>query len=438
MDGFKFSLRQAKRRSEPYTNKTEIVTQINDSKRARRDMSGSITYNKEKFWPIPDHDGYFVSRSGKVYAAKSKRCMKEQINGGYVTVSVSGRPRILHRIVAKTFIPNEQNLPMVNHKDCNKLNNAVDNLEWCTTLYNTQHASKNGRLRSLKRPVRQYTSKGKYIASFESIRVAGIETNVDSRLIGVACKRLNMAGGYRWMYDNDKRDVIKPHGKNQRVEQIDPKTKKIIAIHESIGAASLATGASLTHIGSVCRGKRNKCGGFGWRFVPKEVIKEVDFHKDWKVVNGHPNYKISSCGKVYSIVMKKVLNSAPDAHGYIIVGLNRRKYSVHSLVARHYIPNPDNLSEVNHLDGNKTNNDATNLEWASHSQNIQHAVDTGLWVHKKKKVVAYLFDAVIDIYDSVKDAARDVGVMKASVYAAIAGRVKFCRGLKFGYLVEEK
>jgi hypothetical protein len=401
-------------------------------------MSKATTYNNEKFWPVPDHDGYFASRSGKVYAAKSKRCMKEHLNGAYIAVSVSGRPRVLHRIIAKTFVPNELNLPMVNHKDCNKRNNAASNLEWCSGLDNTRHASKNGLLNPLKRPVRQYTSKGEYITSFESIRVAGIETNIGEGLIGVACRRLNMAGGYRWMYDNDTRDVIKPNGNNQKVEQIDLKTKKVITVHESIKVASLATGAPITHIGSVCRGKRNSSGGFGWRFIPKVVPKESDFHKDWKIIEGHPTYKISPCGKVYSIVMKKVLNPKPEPRGYIHVKLNRKHHSVHCLVAKHYIPNPDNLSEVNHLDGNKTNNVATNLEWASHAQNIQHAVDTGLWVHKRKKIVAYLFDAVIDVYDSAKDAARDMGVIKESIYAAVAGRVIYCKGLQFGYLVEDK
>jgi len=67
---------------------------------------------------------------------------------GYLKVFLSVKSkqytRRVHRLVAKTFIENKLNLPQVNHKDCDKNNNNVDNLEWCTNLENMQHAFKNG------------------------------------------------------------------------------------------------------------------------------------------------------------------------------------------------------------------------------------------------------------------------------------------------------
>jgi len=68
--------------------------------------------------------------------------------------------------------------------------------------------------------------------------------------------------------------------------------------------------------------------------------------------------------------------------GYLKIGLNvdlkRKCFFVHRLVAEAFIPNPDNKPEINHKDGNKKNNNVSNLEWVTHSENLQHAVTTGL------------------------------------------------------------
>lgn len=74
--------------------------------------------------------------------------MNKYDNLGYRTICLckNGETKYkrVHRIVAETFIPNSQNLPCINHKDGNKKNNNVENLEWCTYSYNTKHAMKNG------------------------------------------------------------------------------------------------------------------------------------------------------------------------------------------------------------------------------------------------------------------------------------------------------
>lgn len=65
-------------------------------------------------------------------------------NRGYLTVVIRNKTHMLHRLVAKAFIANVDNKPFVNHKDGNKLNNHVDNLEWCTTAENNKHARDTG------------------------------------------------------------------------------------------------------------------------------------------------------------------------------------------------------------------------------------------------------------------------------------------------------
>lgn len=83
--------------------------------------------------------------NGCVRNKKSGRILKHSMsNTGYFTVYVDGKNRLLHRLIAETFIPNPCNLPVVNHKDGNKLNNAVENLEWCTHKENNRHAVETG------------------------------------------------------------------------------------------------------------------------------------------------------------------------------------------------------------------------------------------------------------------------------------------------------
>ena len=72
-----------------------------------------------------------------------RRIIKPSIqSNGYKMVSVDGRLKLVHRLVAETFLDNPDNLPVVNHKDENKTNNRVDNLEWCTHEYNLNYGKR--------------------------------------------------------------------------------------------------------------------------------------------------------------------------------------------------------------------------------------------------------------------------------------------------------
>ncbi len=91
------------------------------------------------------HPNYAITEQGEVYNSKTKKYLKASLhNAGYLTVYVDGKNRLLHRLLAEVFIPNPDNLPCVNHKDGNKLNNDLNNLEWCTYGENNKHAYKTG------------------------------------------------------------------------------------------------------------------------------------------------------------------------------------------------------------------------------------------------------------------------------------------------------
>lgn len=113
---------------------------------------------REVFTDLNEYeDAYQISDSGRVFTKRrlvgnriyyGKELIPQLTEDGYlkVTLSKNGECRkfFLHRLVALQFIPNPDNLPQVNHKDGNKLNNNVDNLEWCTKKDNQNHAALNG------------------------------------------------------------------------------------------------------------------------------------------------------------------------------------------------------------------------------------------------------------------------------------------------------
>ena len=99
---------------------------------------------------IRDFPNYEVSETGQVRIKETQVIRKNQIqHTGYeaILLSKDGRRKLcsIHRLVAEAFLENPDNLPVVNHKDENKLNNHVDNLEWCTHKYNVHYSNSQQR-----------------------------------------------------------------------------------------------------------------------------------------------------------------------------------------------------------------------------------------------------------------------------------------------------
>ena len=115
------------------------------------------------------------------------------------------------------------------------------------------------------------------------------------------------------------------------------------------------------------------------------MYKEVKMDNEiWAVWQNQ--YLISNYGRVKNAKTGRILKPEIDPHGYCIVSLEfrqghqfrRERVKVHRMVALRFIPNYFGLPYVNHIDGNKTNNNITNLEWCTPQQNAKHAVDNGL------------------------------------------------------------
>lgn len=106
---------------------------------------------RNELWkPVPGYENlYLVSNRGRIYGIKKRRLLTPAVmNKGYMLVTLwkdnEQNSMLVHRIVAQVFISNPGNLPQVNHKDTNKMNNYVSNLEWSTCQQNILHAVKMG------------------------------------------------------------------------------------------------------------------------------------------------------------------------------------------------------------------------------------------------------------------------------------------------------
>lgn len=129
----------------------------------------------EEIKQVKDHEDYYISSYGKIFSIKQGyiRQLKPYIDskGNYRGIRLDHKKYLLHRIVAINFIPNPKNLPEVNHKDKDKQNCRVDNLEWCTRKENLYDSYKT------MSPVRNYKccklyKDGILIDRFESILAA--------------------------------------------------------------------------------------------------------------------------------------------------------------------------------------------------------------------------------------------------------------------------
>lgn len=160
----------------------------------------------------------------------------------------------------------------------------------------------------------------------------------------------------------------------------------------------------------------------------------------WCDVEGYDgDYQISNFGRVKSFKQGKCIILKPGyKSGYLWFSLsknNKRTFNAaHRLVAKAFIPNPDNKPQVNHLDGHPLNNHVSNLEWATGAENQQHAITNGLFTHKKgtecyqAKLTTKLAEWVLSVYKrgdkqfGARPLARKLGLDRGIINNLVHGK----------------
>ena len=196
----------------------------------------SIKLDGEEWRVIPNWERYAVSTFGRVASlglpymqAGILRCRKPQLmhqklsdnNPPYKTIKLSDgncnhKSFVVHRLVALAFIPNPHNLPFINHKDENSLNNNVDNLEWCTQQYNCNYGTHNKRMAETlsktgyqRRAVVQLSLNDEFIAQYDCIKEAAKSLGISHSSVSLCCrKKKPFLCGYKWMYLEEYNSLV--------------------------------------------------------------------------------------------------------------------------------------------------------------------------------------------------------------------------------------
>jgi hypothetical protein len=158
--------------------------------------------------------------------------------------------------------------------------------------------------------------------------------------------------------------------------------------------------------------------------------------EEWKIIDRFSGYSVSNMGRVksnighrrYETLMKPIY---PEKEPYLKVVLyfNKKRHykTIHRLVAHAFIPNPDNKKVANHKNGNKHDNRASELEWTTHSENIQHAFDTGLKYGKRGETA---WNSSLKNHQAVEIFNSNLSVRQLSINYGVPGST--IRGIKNG------
>jgi hypothetical protein len=293
----------------------------------------------------------------------------------------NGKTCPVHRLVALAFIDNPENKPQVNHKDKNRGNNIVSNLEWSTASENNIHRSTN---------ITQTTN--------QQVKVWRIDLNTDEKL--ELYDSIYLAA--QWIVSNNNE----------------------LCIDTVKGGISCAS-----------RGLYKSSFGYKWSLyeytnLDDELWKQV-------TINGQTfeNYFVSNLGRFKNYKGIIMENYKPHHSGYIFVRVDKNKYALHRIIASTFVENlePEMNNVVNHIDGNKLNNSSANLEWTTIKGNNIHNHKSGFIKYYTRKTAQYdLQMNKIKEFSSIVEAKKELGI--SSIKEVLYNHQKTAGGFIFKYL----
>ena len=381
-----------------------------------------VSLSGEEWRSVVGFEGrYEVSNLGRVRSfvrysrwQQVPRLMKPRISSrGYFMVRLkygdgSSKADVVHRLVALAFIDGYKEGYVVNHKDENKLNNRVENLEWVSYRENTLYGS----------------------------AISKMETKVLAEM-AIEVERTDAIG-------------------------------EVIARYKSISAASRSTGLSISSIKVRCRRHVDGWRIKGDKFVPMPRCIEERSQEEWRDVQGYEGrYQVSSWGRVKAmprlitsgpfkntIVPEKILKLQCNWDRRMVVTLTLRgkqkHEQIHRLVANAFLKKPNNeCDQVNHKDENPQNNYVGNLEWCTAKYNTNYGVSQlnrqnmsavlekrnqfGLYGAEKPVLCVDMDGCIVSSYRSISEAARIFKLSSSHISACCKGKRKSAGGYMWVY-----
>ena len=222
----------------------------------------------------------------------------------------------------------------------------------------------------------------------------------------------------------------KPYFKNNIVyfKKVD-----IVVTYPNVLAAAEATGVYSDRIYKCCNGKMSYAGGFAWSYAPFEEYP--DDGRIWKDVEGYENlYQVSTDGLVRTSHkgLWEILSAGRTKQGYYNVLLHkdgkRKNERVHRLVAKAFIPNPNNYPYINHKDENPSNNHVENLEWCTAKYNSNYGTcKERIGISNGVPILKYDLDGnFVCEYQTMTEAERVEGIDHANICMCCNEKIAQC------------
>ena len=269
-----------------------------------------------------ESDAHEVSNLGRLRRATTKRVLKGYVNtAGYrkYYTMLDGTLQS-HRIVARTFIPNPDSKPTVDHVEpSEKSNNKLTNLRWATVAEQSANTKRSATCENGRRPVR--------------------------------------------MLDKETREFIRKFDS------------------ASTAASSLGKPRANSEIGKACQGKNKSALGYAWEYAPPETIEGEQWRQiPRELFDLQQPHEVSSHGRLRNTTTGRVGSGSTQNTGAVVFGLKltdgrTRLILVARIVASVFLENPESKPIVRHVDGNSANNHVSNLAWATRSEVIQASHD---------------------------------------------------------------
>ena len=342
----------------------------------------------EEWKSIIEFPNYEVSSLGNVKNIKTGKVLKNCVKGGYYHISLTNenyrKSLLVHRLVALAFIENPENKSDVNHKDKNKLNICVSNLEFMTRQENNIHRCKGMKItcNKNKEVLRIDKNTNEILEKYNSIELAGT-----------------------WAFNNGYTKTIH-NGRNS--------------------------------IGNCLNGLSKITYNFKWEYENKNYDLENEIWKQVILENDDISdkvYFVSNLGRFKNSSGIIMDNYKVNDNGYIRVYIYNKTFALHRLIALAFLDNPENKEQVNHIDGIKLNNSVENLEWVTNIENQIHKFKIGLGNNFTRKITQFDLEMnKIKNFNSIIGASKELNIGKSNISGVLTNYRKSAGGFIFKYL----